>query len=120
MRLLSCVPEIACLCCWMLRLLLLLTLTEISGLISLDFAGMMSSAFIRSCGTVCADVGKAVRLGVLLEGPQPRPLVAGEVDPGVAAVAADPVGGHLLAAAADCAPVARHVLGVGLRRGFRV
>ena len=39
--LLSCVPEVAGLCCWMLRLHLLLKLPVILGLISLDVAGMM-------------------------------------------------------------------------------
>ena len=34
--LLSCVSEIACLCCWMLQLLVLLTMTVMMELISLD------------------------------------------------------------------------------------
>ena len=38
-----CVPQIACLGCWMLRSLLLLTLTVILHLFSLDVAGMMYS-----------------------------------------------------------------------------
>ena len=33
--------HVACLCCWMLRLLLLLSLTVILYSISLDVAGMM-------------------------------------------------------------------------------
>ena len=40
-NLLSCVLEIACLCCWMHRMVLLLMLTLILRLISLDVAGMM-------------------------------------------------------------------------------
>ena len=36
-----CVSEIACLCCWMLRLLQLLALTVILCLLSRDVAGMM-------------------------------------------------------------------------------
>ena len=38
------------LCCWMLWLLILLTLTVIPRLISLDEAGMMLSLFILSGG----------------------------------------------------------------------
>ena len=41
MRSVSYVSETACLCCWMFRLLLLLKLTVIFRLISLDVAGMM-------------------------------------------------------------------------------
>ena len=37
----SCVSGTACLCCWMLRLLLLLALTVILRPTSLDVAGMM-------------------------------------------------------------------------------
>ena len=39
---LSCVSEIPCLCCWMLQLLVLLTMTVILDLLSFDVAGEVS------------------------------------------------------------------------------
>ena len=65
-------------------------------------------------GAVCTNVHEAVCLGVLLEGSQARSVIAGEVHPGVAAIAAHPISGHLLCSPTDGAPVCGNILRVSL------